>query len=156
MPAVWLAKLLSPRVILGILVALLIGVAGLTIYNAIKNYVAVEKQNVVLTDNLTTSNAALATEKQAAATQQTLAAQKLDDLRNYVAQQTAFTANSVTDNQALQVLGAPTNDDFQCVKSRYVSTILNQLRNRQAGSTAGASPSGSDAGPTSGAAVPTP
>lgn len=146
-----LASFLSPKGIAIMIGTLIIGFLLYSGYKFEKNYVALVKANTTLTMNLQTSNAALAKEKQSAQTQEALDQTNLDSVRKLLSQQALQLQTYTDDNTALLSLRTPTDADFQCSNSIYVSTELNRMRQRDnpaSTTTSGTSPS--NASPTSG------
>lgn len=127
----FLAKLMSPRVLLGIFVAFLIAIAGFICYRTAEKFISLEKQNTSLEQNLSITKSALSQEQQSVATQTNVYQSNINSIRLYNSQTTKQLAQTQSDLAALQALGTPTNEDNKCMSSPYVSTILNRMRQHE-------------------------
>lgn len=132
-----LAKLLSPRVLLGIFVTILIAAVFFIGYRIISNYDAVEKQNISLQQNVTALQSAMIQQKQSAIVQQQIDKSTLLAVQGHDATQLLESSQILGDQQSLMALGTPTNADDLCSSSPYISTILSRLRNRATNSNNG-------------------
>lgn len=147
MGALILSQVLSPK---GILIGLATIIFGYLLWTGVhfeENYVALQKANVTLQNNLDATNSALAQEKKNEKAQASIAQTTLDSVRVQTFQQQQQTKIVNDDFSAIQAIRTPANETSACIKSPYVATILSRMRNRAAAPSLN-SPSPSHAGST--------
>lgn len=130
MLAFGLAKFLSPRVLLGLAAAIILGLGIIRGIHFLNGYIVLEKQTVLLQQSVAQAQQALVAQTQAAEQQHAVDQQDLDALRVHDTMQTQIVASTQNDLKLLKSLGKPTNADVKCDKSRYISSILKRLRQR--------------------------
>ena len=123
-----ISKLLSPRGIIYSLLALAVIELFVVAFHFVENYAALERNNVILTSDVQTEQQALLAQQKSEATQQKLDQTNLTVVEEHYTQSQVQLSDLQSNIYALQSLRKPTNEDYKCVDSPYISLILNRLR----------------------------